>query len=100
MEIKRIRYVIKLIVVATLNRLLHTSFLVFAMTDHFFGGEGGEPGRIISFWFWQNCNPPPALRPHMISSIPSLRGGTTKQSVDKQDINKFVIGRRYDEAIC
>ncbi len=27
---------------ATLNRLLHTSFLVFAMTDHFFGGEGGE----------------------------------------------------------
>jgi len=27
---------------ATLNSLLHTSFLVFAMTDHFFGGEGGE----------------------------------------------------------
>jgi hypothetical protein len=27
---------------ATLNRLLHTSFLVFAMTDHFLRGEGGE----------------------------------------------------------
>jgi len=23
-------------------RLLHTSYLVFAMTDHFFGCEGGE----------------------------------------------------------
>ena len=27
-------------------------------------------------------DPPPSLLPHKINSIPSLRGGTTKQSVD------------------
>ena len=66
----------------TLNRLLHTSCLVFAMTDHFFGGEGGEKEADVDSAITENGCMPPSLHPHKINCIPSLRGGTTKQSID------------------
>ena len=67
-----------------MNRLLHTSFLVFTMTDHFLEVRVERRRRAAILLLPKTDDPPPSLNPHKINSIPSLRGGTTKQSVDLQ----------------
>ena len=62
-------------------RLLHTSFLVFAMTDHFFWSEGGakeagDDSAITENWWSASFAPP------------------------SHDQQRNVIARRNDEAIC
>ena len=54
------------------------------MTDHLFGSEGEEKEAGGDSSIAKTDDPPPSLHPHKINSIPSLREGTTKQSVDLQ----------------
>jgi hypothetical protein len=60
------------------------------MTDHFFGGEGWREGGGSSIIdIGKNVARLLLSTPHIINSLPSLRGGTTKQSFDIQTNNIY-----------
>jgi hypothetical protein len=53
------------------------------MTDHFFWRVREDRRRRATILLLTKTeDPPPSILPHLINGIPSLRGGTPKQSVD------------------
>jgi hypothetical protein len=76
-------FLILICIDATPNRLLHASYLAFAMTDHFFWRLREDRRRRATILLLTKTeDPPPSIPPHLINGIPSLRGGNPKQSVD------------------